>query len=244
MTGPVVRPDPHPRRFSAGVQFAAALPNLIAAVMFLWVWKSPVGWREPMVPALVLVVLTELLMLFATFLFGVWAAQEMPLRKRFLSLGGWTLFFGIFVIDPGWQFRSVSPAITLGGLVLSHLLPVWTGQRIPDGERMMQVAATTLRAVWFVVAVVLGAVIPWPSGGVTHDISYYGVEVSRYGGGAWGEEPHLALATGVLYYGMLALARYLFHGQEGVRVHDRNGGSDTGDRFLYSGGTNGACESC
>jgi hypothetical protein len=200
------------RPLLAWVRFGAALPNLVTAAMFLWVWISPAGWREPLVPAMVLIVVLELLMLFATILFSqLTLGRNLSGRRRVLSFLGWGAFLAIFIIGPSWQFNSAWPAVTLGWLMFSHLLSVWTERGLSHYGRQMRIGAAALRAIWFVAAVLLTAVIPLPHGGVTHNIGFYGVDVGR-GGSAWGDEPHIALATGVLYFGVLALARYLFYG--------------------------------
>jgi hypothetical protein len=198
---------------SMPARLLAALPDAVTAAVFLWVWTSPVGWREPMVAALVLVVLVELPLLFASIVFSHTMAEEAASeRGRLLKLLGWGLFFGLFLVGSVLQFRSVWPAVALGWILLSYAASILSERNLSRQVKQMRIGKAALRAIWFVAAVVLTALIPLPQGGVTHDIGHYGVEVA--GGSAWGDEPHLALAAGALYYAVVAWMKFLFQGLE------------------------------
>ncbi len=109
-------------------------------------------------------------------------------------------FYGLFAGAMAFAFQSWTLFIIYTTVMLSRWVGIFTH---PEDARADASQRSGLAAVYYLIAVFLSVLVPWPELGVTSAV-IYDVYPDR-GGGHWERHPETALAAGVLYFGALGI---------------------------------------
>lgn len=183
-----------------------ALPDLIMAGIFLWVWLDPSGWRRQLVAQGLLIMLLEFILIHSSAFFGMALfAPGWTRGKRLRLLLGLGVFYGLFVTVWSWQFRSWWPLLFFAWLLGGRLAAVLLNRRAVGELRWRQYGLMALSTLLFLLCVPGALLLPLPRLGLVHHGHVYGLT----GSGEWVSHPHTAIAALVLYFGLLALGKWL-----------------------------------
>jgi len=185
-----------------------ALPDAVAAALYLWCWIAPLAWQPKLVALLVLVLLIEFVVIQAgPFLGTVVYGDKMGLdagqrRKSALALGAvYLVFAGLAAVSFDAWFPFLIFVWLFGVKVFAAVLgrdPAATGR-----EREMTV--WILSVSYYFVAIFFTMFVPIPMFGITEDGAVYGLR-GQY---EWANFPYEAIAAGFLYFSALAVTRVL-----------------------------------
>lgn len=188
-----------------------ALPDAVAAGLFLWCWIAPVAWRQQLVAFLVLVLLIEFLVIQAgpflgSVIYGGKMGFDRKRRVRIAVVLGSTylLFAGLAAASFGaWYPFFIF--VWLFGVKLFAAVAAF--DRNAEGrEREMSVWIRS--SMYFLGAFFVTFFVPVPMLGITEDGEVYGLR----GLYEWANFPYKAMATGFLYFSALALTRLFGNG--------------------------------
>ena len=115
-------------------------------------------------------------------------------------LTGATLFYAIFVAAMAFSFKSWTLFYIFTAVMISRWISFFT---MPEYARTIATRRSGSSVVYYLLAVFLSVVIPWPELGVTRDI-VNSVYPDR-GSGHWERYPQSALAAGVIYFCLLGM---------------------------------------
>ncbi len=189
---------PLPRRI------AHAVPDAVTAGIFLYAWWAPFAWRKTLVAELMLVMLIEFILVHAApFLGSIALAPNLSTRERVKTFALFTFFYSLFVITYSTTFRSWWPALGFVWLVTAKLFPMLTGTRQPDREQQRMMGYWGVSVACYMLAITATLFLPVPEFGINRHGSAYGIP----GSGEWVSRPHILIAAGFLYFGLLSLTR-------------------------------------
>lgn len=187
---------------------AAALPDFALAAVLLATWIRP-GWLgRDWVRHGVLMMLVEFLVVHAFgFLFVAGHEADADGPGATLAVLGLGLFYLLFTAVFGYAFRSWWPVFTIGWLIASKL---WSLHLASDDAtaRGMAVMVWGVSTAAYFAGAVLTVLLPLPRLGVRGTLRDYGMQGGARG--AWVDDPHRALAFGVLYFSAVGYARWWF----------------------------------
>lgn len=179
-----------------------AVPDAATAALFLCVWIAPTALGAGWVRTLTLTVLFEFICIHASAFLMAAAAARTRLRA---TVGVLVLGSGYLGIAAAFSaiFEQWWPVYAFAWLLLAKLWPVWVSRKA--AAEVTHIDPTELwaaSAALFIVAVIAGAIVPWPALGIGADtVAQAQVPGS---GGMWVERPQSLLATGMLYFASLA----------------------------------------
>lgn len=190
-----------------------ALPDAVAAALYLWCWIAPLAWQPKLAALLVLVLLIEFVVIQAgPFIGTVVYGDKMGLdagqrRKSALALGAvYLVFAGLAAVSFDAWFPFLIFVWLFGVKVFAAVLgrdPAATGR-----EREMTV--WILSVSYYFVAIFFTMFVPIPMLGITEDGEAYGLR-GQY---EWANFPYEAIAAGFLYFSALAITRLLLRRTE------------------------------
>lgn len=181
-----------------------ALPDLITAGMFFWVWLDPTGWRREFVAQGLLIMLVEFILIHSGGFFGAIVLNPDVNRGRRLKMAlGLGAFYALFVAVWSWQFKSWWPLVFFLWLLGSKIVDVLLNRRATDELRQRQMGMVAASVLFYLLCVFATLLLPLPRLGLTHHGHYYGVP----GSGEWVSHPHIVIAALVGYFGLLAMAK-------------------------------------
>jgi len=188
-----------------------ALPDLVAAGLYLWCWIAPVAWYQRLVAFLVLVLLIEFVVLQASpFLGSVVYGAKMGLdraqRLRIALVLGFTylLFAGLAAAS----FDAWFPFLIFVWLFAAKVFAAVVGYDRNAVGRDREMAVWVLSVSYYIVAVFLTFFAPVPMFGITEDGEVYGLR-GQY---EWANFPYKAISAGFFYFLALALTRLFVKG--------------------------------
>jgi hypothetical protein len=186
---------------------AIALPDAVAAAVYLWCWIEPLAWRKQLVGLLVLVLLIEFLAVQAgPFIGSVIYGGKMGLdrRQRLRIAGG---LGGVYLLLAGLgaaAFDAWFPLWIFAWLLGVKLFVALLG-RDPKAEgREREMTFWILSVTYYFVAIFATMFLPVPMLGITEDGAVYGLR-GQY---EWANFPYQPIAAGFLYFAALALTRF------------------------------------
>ena len=205
-----VLPTPHTfsdtlrRTGDYSVQLAAALPDLITAGLFLWVWIDPTGWRREMVSQGMLVMLVEFILIHSSpFLGSAVMAYDQPLSRRLSRIGGLGLFYLIFVGTWAWIFKSWWVIMAFLWLLGAKFAAVLSDRRLGNDGQARQQGLWGMSILWYLLAVFVTLFLPVPEFGIIGHGHTYGILRS----GEWVSDPHIVIAAGFIYFSLLGFSK-------------------------------------
>lgn len=185
-------------------RIGAALPDLITAGFFLWVWLDPTGWRRDLVAQGMLVMLVEFILIHsAPFLGNAVTAYDKPLLVRLYGVGGMGLFYLLFVGAYAWVFKSWWVVIAFLWLLGAKFAAILFGRRLDEEGKTRQQGLWALSILWYLLAVFATLFLPMPEFSVTAHGHDYGIP----GSGEWVSHPHIVMAAGFLYFSLLGFSK-------------------------------------
>ena len=201
-------------------RLAKALPDMITAGVFFWVWLDPTEWRRELVAQGLMIMLLEFILIHSSGFIGPAVfAHEAPAGKRIKWVAGFGLFYTLFVAAWAWQFQSWWPLVFFLWLLGSKLVDILMDRRIPEEMRRRQMGMVGLSVLFYLLSVFATLFLPFPELGLTRHGHYYGVP----GSGEWVSHPHIVVSALVLYFCLLALAKLLAWDVALARRQDRAG---------------------
>jgi hypothetical protein len=185
-------------------RIAAALPDVITAGVFMWVWLDPSDWRRELVAQGMLVMLVEFILIHSSpFLGSAVMAYDLPLSKRLYRLGGMGIFYLLFVGGWAWTFKSWWPVIAFVWLFGAKFVAVLSGRRLDEVGKARQQGLWGMSILWYLLAVFATLFLPMPEFGVTGHGHAYGIP----GSGEWVSHPHIVIAAGFFYFFLLGFSK-------------------------------------
>lgn len=190
---------PHARR----PDLLAALPDALTAGFFLLLWIVP-GWLgEDALRTGLLMMLVEFVLVHATGILGQIALGADPGRSRWKPLLGFSLLYLAFVGAWAFAFEAWWPLLALLWLVAGKaqlaMQPVAGAEKL---ERMKSEWA--MSAIFYLGGVFATVILPIPRLGISHAVQS---AADLPGSGVWVDQPHTVVAFGLVYFGLLAVAK-------------------------------------
>jgi hypothetical protein len=187
-------------------RLAAALPDTLTALAYLITWLFPFAWGKDAVRYMMLVMLVEFLVVHSGGFLGVvmFDDAKAKMRKTLMLLGFGALYL-LFAGGFALAFESWLPILTFAWLLGAKFAMVWLRPVAKAEERDRQMAFWGLSVAAYLAAVFAGVILPLPRLGLGSEIV---PQLGLPGGGLWVEKPHTVIASGTLYFGMLALAKW------------------------------------
>ena len=187
-------------------RIAAANADTLTALAYLITWLFPFAWGKDAVRYMMLVMLVEFLVVHSGGFLGmvVFDESKARLRKTLLLLGFgafYLLFAGAFAL----AFESWLPILTFAWLLAAKFAMVWLRPVAKSDERDRQMAFWGLSVAAYLAAVFAGVMLPLPRLGLSGDIVPL---LGLPGGGLWVEQPHTVIASGTIYFSLLAWAKW------------------------------------
>jgi len=192
-------------------RFLIALPDGVAAALYLWCWVAPVAWHQDLVAFLVLVLLIEFVVMHASpFLGSIIYGEKMGFDRRrrmriAIVLGvSYLIFAGLAAAS----FDAWFPFLIFVWLFGVKLFSAVVGfDRNAEG-RGPEMSIWVLSVGYYFGAVFLTFFAPVPMLGITEDGAVYGLR----GQFEWANFPYKPIAVGFLYFFALALTRLFSKG--------------------------------
>lgn len=191
---------------SLGRRLLIALPDGVAAALYLWCWIAPVAWHQELVAFLVLVLLIEFVVMQASpFLGSIIYGEKMGFdRGRRLRiaivLGVAYLFFAGLAAA---SFDAWFPLFIFVWLFGAKLFSAVVGVDRNAEGRGPEMSIWVLSVGYYFAAIFLTFFAPVPMLGITDDGAVYGLR----GQFEWANFPYKPIAVGFLYFFALALTR-------------------------------------
>ncbi len=182
------------------------MPDALAALWCLWVWRDPLAFGVDAVKCVVLMMLMEFILLNATgFFTAISFVVHFGRRTRSGMLLGLCVLYLLLVAAFATPFHAVWPWLTFGWLALAKLAWVVRNRRICASEQMWLMGMWAVSVVAYLGAVGIGASQNLPRFGITPAIVS---SLHLPGGGAWVAAPHKAVASAVIYFAALAVFKW------------------------------------
>jgi len=200
----------------------AALPDAITAGVFLTAWLTPQRFGPEYVRNLTLVMAMEFIVIHSSVFYAVIASIDIARGKRIKWLLALSSLYVVIVLGFALEYKSTWPFAAFGWLLVSRFLHLWTlptGSREAEGKRMVQLWAVSVVA--YLAGAFMSALVELPPLGMD---SRFISSMMQSGGTGWSAgQAHGTLAFGLLYFSILALAKFAM------------GGSATAERGAPSG---------
>lgn len=182
----------------------AALPDAITASVFVAAWFYPLRWGQGLVGNLVLTMLLEFIVVHSSgFLGAAVYSPGVSRRQRTLVVLGFGAFYFAFVLAFAFAFHSSWVIVAFSWLLLSKLITIWFQPGTADIGR--QKGLWAMSALFYVLGAFVTVVLPLPHFGLTREVAS---NLGLPGRGLWVDQPHVVMAFGTLYFGLLAAAKW------------------------------------
>jgi hypothetical protein len=173
----------------------------MTASIFLYAWMTPLSWRDTLVAELMLVMLIEFILIHsAPFLGSIVLASGQALKDRLKVFAGFTIMYSLFIGGFALGFQSWWPVIAFTWLITAKLVSLVTGSDHSERDKQRMRGYWGVSAGFYLLAVFATLFLPVPEFGITRHGSAYGIP----GSGEWVSNPHIVIAAGFLYFGLLA----------------------------------------
>ena len=187
-------------------RYFAALPDSITAAVFLVAWVAPnVPGPEQVNHLMDSMPIEFIVMHSSVFYAGLAAADGIARNRRLAMLTGLTALYSTFILGYALVDHSAWPVFAFAWLFASRFAHIWTQpvQNIHETKRMF--VLWVVSGVAFTMGAWTTAVIPLPRLGMT---AQFVASLHLSGSGVWIERPQTVLAFGVVYFAILAAAKY------------------------------------
>jgi len=154
-----------------------------------------------------LTMLVEFFLVHATgFYTGFGASLDWTRSHRWLALAGLTSFYVLMIGAFAWAFDAWWMLLAFGWLFVGKLS--WILKKPNDDQTMKAMAAWAGMVVVYLFACFFTIFVDLPYFGIKPElVATFGLDPKSEG--VWESQPHRVVAFGVLYFGILALAKLL-----------------------------------
>jgi len=185
------------------LDLAGALPDALTAGFFLLLWIVP-GWLgTDALRTGLLMMLVEFILVHAAGILGQIALGADIGRKRWRAVLGFSLLYLLFIGAWAFVFEAWWPLLALlwlvAGKVHLALQPIAGEEKL---ERMKSEWA--MSAIFYLGGVFATVMLPIPRLGLGPSVV---AAANLPGSGLWVDKPHTVVAFGLVYFGLLAVAK-------------------------------------
>jgi hypothetical protein len=194
-----------PRARPIGRLFAA-LPDALTCLAFAWTWLQPLAFDAGAVKTLMLVMLMEFLVVHSGGFLGVTVLNDdWSKARKSMAILGLGSFYLMFAAAFSLAFKAWWPVWMFLWLLGSRFAVVWLSPIPREAEAGRQMALWGLSVAAYLAAVFAGVILPIPQLGITPEvIPTLGLE----GGGLWVEKPQTVIASGAIYFAVIAWSKW------------------------------------
>lgn len=195
----------------------AALPDAITAAVFLTAWVTPARFGPDYVKNLTLVMAMEFIVIHSSIFYAVIAGVDIARGKRFAWLAGLSSVYLVFVFGFAIGYKSSWPIFAFAWLFVSRFLHVWLNRVSSDVQAQRMVNIWVVSVVAYLFGAFTVNLVTLPSLGMD---STFVSSMMQSGSAGWGGGgAHTTLAFGVIYFSILALAKFAMSGSASGRAH-------------------------
>lgn len=182
----------------------AAIPDFLTAAGLVLIWLRPDLPPGPWVAAGMLTLLMEFFVVHAGGFYMVIAMGKASKAQRTRQLSGLAAFYLVLVAACAWMMQAWWMVGAFGWLTVSRIVMLWRAPAASESQLKLAIITWAASVFFFLMAVALGASIPWPALGLTPEA----VAASGIGRGAnWLDQPQSAVAGGLLYFIAMGVVR-------------------------------------
>lgn len=206
-------PDPSPSPAGRGGSrlvdaVCIGLPDAITSLWCLWVWLHPLALGPDAVKCVVLMMAMEFILLNATgFFTAIPFMLDLRRTARAAMLLGLCAVYLAFVAAFATPFHAIWPYFSFGWLAASKLVWIARNRRASATEQMWLMGTWAVSVVAYLGAVGIGVTWNLPTLGIVPSIV---PQLHVPMGGEWASAPHKAVASAVIYFGAVALFKWLY----------------------------------
>ena len=194
----------------------AALPDAITAGIFLTAWVTPMRFGPDYVRNLTLVMAMEFIVIHSSIFYAVIAGVDIARGRRIKWLAALSCVYLVFVFGFAIQYKSSWPILAFAWLFLSRFLHVWLSRVSTEVEARRMVHLWAVSVVAYLFGAFTTILAPLPELGLN---SAFDSAMMQSGGTGWSSGgTHRTLAFGLLYFSILALAKFAMSGPAGGRA--------------------------
>jgi hypothetical protein len=213
----------------------SALPEAVTAAVFLIAWVTPTRFGPNYVKDLTLVMAMEFIVIHSSIFYAVIAGVDIPRSKRIAWLAALSCIYLVFVFGFAIGYKSTWPIFAFAWLFGSRFLHVWLSPVSSEAEAKRMVNMWAVSVVAYLSGAFTVNLVSVPNLGMT---SAFESLMMESGGTGWSSGgPHTTLAFGLMYFSILALAKYAMSGPEksDASAAGRRGHSASDTRASTSG---------
>ncbi|HZX91658.1 MAG TPA: hypothetical protein VFE67_13540 [Rudaea sp.] len=194
----------------------AALPDAITAAVFLTAWVAPTRFGPVYVRDLTLVLAMEFIVIHSSVFYAIIVGVDVARGKRIAWLAGLSSLYLVFVFGFAIEYKSSWPVFAFAWLFVSRFLHVWISPASGEAEGARMVKLWAVSVVAYLFGAFTAILVPLPSLGMT---SAFISSMMQSGGTGWSSgETHTTLAFGLLYFSILAAAKFALSGPPTARA--------------------------
>ena len=184
----------------------AALPEAITAAVFLIAWVTPERLGPAYVKDLTLVMAMEFVVIHSSIFYAVIAGVDLPRGKRIAWLAGLSCIYLVFVFGFAIGYKSTWPIFAFAWLFASRFLHVWLSPVSSEVEAKRMVNMWAVSVVAYLFGAFTISLVGMPKLGMT---SAFESSMMQSGAAGWSSGgPHATLAFGLIYFSILAFAKF------------------------------------
>ena len=195
----------------------AALPEAITAAVFLIAWVTPERLGPAYVKDLTLVMAMEFIVIHSSIFYAVIAGVDIARGKRIAWLAGLSCMYLVFVFGFAVSYKSTWPIFAFAWLFASRFAHVWLSPVSSDVEAKRMVNMWAVSVVAYLFGAFTVNLVTIPNLGMT---SAFESSMMESGGTGWNSGgAHTTLAFGLMYFCILALAKFAMSGPAKTLAH-------------------------
>jgi hypothetical protein len=188
----------------------AALPEGITAAAFLTAWVTPTRFGPDYVRDLTLVMAMEFVVIHSSIFYAVIAGVDVARGKRIAWVAGLSSVYLVFVLGFAIQYKSTWPIFAFAWLFVSRFVHVWIDPVSSEVEAKRMVNMWAVSVVAYLFGAFTAILVPLPNLGLD---SRFISSMMQSGGTGWSSgETHTTLAFGLLYFSIVAAAKFAMSG--------------------------------
>ena len=181
----------------------AAAPDFTLALIFLIAWIAPRLFGLESVQNLIFVLIFEFIILHSAAVLVAVILGGFSARSGRTMIVGVGLFYLLFGLGFSVIVGALWPVIAIAVLTINRMTTLRQTLDGPRRKRYGVILAWALTFGFYVVAMIVGAIFPWPALGLDASVVDF---LTDNASGSMVETPQTSMAFGVLYYGGLGLA--------------------------------------
>ena len=199
----------------------SALPDAATAAAYIVTWIAPLAWRADAVTFLMMVMLLEFLVVHSGGFIGITLLSDrLGRRGKSLAVIGFGAFYLLFAGAFSLAFHSWWPVASFSWLLATKFVQVWLTP-LPRAEEAQRFTAFwALSVLAYLFAVFAGVILPMPALGITPEVI---ASLHLEGGGVWIERPQTVIASGTIYFALLAWSKWAYRPEWGRAIKAARG---------------------